>query len=91
MENHGNSICIKDDTLKYGSVNGFRLRKLTEREVFRLMDVSEEDIDRIQKAGISRTQQYKMAGNSIVTNVMYHIFRKMFVDTECEGEELTLF
>lgn len=69
----------------------FRIRKLTEREVFRLMDVSEEDIDRIQKAGISRTQQYKMAGNSIVTNVMYHIFRKMFVDTECEGEELTLF
>ena len=70
---------------------GFRIRKLTPRECFRLMDVSEEDIDRIQKAGISRTQQYKMAGNSIVTNVMYHIFRKMFVDTECEGEELTLF
>lgn len=71
--------------------NGFHIRKLTEREAFRLMDVSEEDIDRIQAAGISRTQQYKMAGNSIVTNVLYHIFRKMFVDTECEGEELTLF
>ena len=29
---------------------------------------------------ISKTQQYKMAGNSIVVNVLYHIFRKMFVE-----------
>lgn len=70
---------------------GFRIRKLTEREVFRLMDVSEDDIDRIQAAGISRSQQYKMAGNSIVTNVLYHIFRKMFIDTECESEQLSIF
>lgn len=69
----------------------FRIRKLSEREVFRLMDVSEEDIDRIQAAGISRSQQYKMAGNSIVTNVLYHIFRKMFIDTECESEQLSIF
>ena len=86
------STCISArPNMVYGESTSFRIRKLSEREVFRLMDVSEEDIDRIQKAGISRTQQYKMAGNSIVTNVMYHIFRKMFVDTECEGEELTLF
>lgn len=91
MENHGNSICIKDDIRKYGPVDGFRMRKLTEREVFRLMDVSEEDIDRIQKAGISRSQQYKMAGNSIVVSCLYHIFRKMFIDTGCEGIHKTLF
>lgn len=70
---------------------GFRIRKLSEREIFRLMDVSEDDIDRIQAAGISRSQQYKMAGNSIVTNVLYHIFRKMFIDTECESEQLSIF
>lgn len=72
-------------------VNGFRIRKLSEREVFRLMDVSEEDIDRIQKAGISRSQQYKMAGNSICTGVLFHIFRKLFIETECESKQLSLF
>lgn len=69
----------------------FRIRKLTEREVFRLMDVSEEDIDRIQNAGISRSQQYKMAGNSIVVACLYHIFRKLFIEQESESQQLTIF
>lgn len=69
----------------------FRIRKLTEREVFRLMDVSEEDIDRIQNAGISRRQQYKMAGNSIVVACLYHIFRKLFIEQESESQQLTIF
>ena len=68
---------------------GYRIRKLTERECFRLMDVPEEYIDRIQAAGISRSQQYKMAGNSIVVACMYHIWRKLFIDTEIKT--LTLF
>lgn len=40
---------------------------------------------------ISNTQQYKMAGNSIVVDVLYHIFRKMFVDTKDENKQLSLF
>ena len=56
------------------------MRKLTPRECFRLMDVSDSDIDKIQAAGISKTQQYKLAGNSIVVSCLYHIFRKMFLD-----------
>jgi DNA (cytosine-5)-methyltransferase 1 len=48
----------------------FRIRKLTPRECFRLMGVSEEDIDKIQAAGISDSQQYKLAGNSIVVDCM---------------------
>ena len=67
----------------------YRIRKLTERECFRLMDVSEEYIDRIQAAGISRSQQYKMAGNSIVVSCMYHIWRKLWIDTQIKT--LTLF
>lgn len=50
-----------------------------------------KDIDNIQKSGISKTQQYKMAGNSIVVDVLYHIFRKMFVYKECELQQLSLF
>lgn len=64
---------------------------LTNKEVFRLMGVSEADIDKIQKSGVSKTQQYKMAGNSIVVDVLYHIFRKLFVEKENENEQLTLF
>ena len=69
----------------------YRIRRLTERECFRLMDVDDEDIDKIQAAGISRSQQYKLAGNSIVTNVLFHIFRKLFIDKENENKQLTLF
>lgn len=69
----------------------FRVRRLTERELFRLMDLSEEDIDKIQAAGISKTQQARMAGNSIVCACMYHIFRKMFINTEQEEKQLQLF
>lgn len=67
----------------------YRIRKLTERECFRLMDVSESDIDKIQAAGISRTQQYKLAGNSIVVAVLVAIFNKLFIDTAIT--ELLLF
>lgn len=69
----------------------YRIRKLTPRECFRLMGVSEKDIGNIQKSGISKTQQYKMAGNSIVVDVLYHIFRKMFVDKKDENKQLSLF
>lgn len=71
--------------------DSYRIRKLTERECFRLMGVSEADIDKIQKSGVSKTQQYKMAGNSIVVDVLVHIFRKLFIEKENENEQLTLF
>ena len=75
----------------YGEITGYRIRKLTERECFRLMDVDDADIDKIQAAGISRSLQYKLAGNSICTGVLFHIFRKLFVDKENENKQLTLF
>lgn len=68
-----------------------RIRKLTPRECFRLMGVENEKIDIIQAAGISNSQQYKLAGNSIVENVLYHLFRKMFCETENESMQPTLF
>ena len=33
-----------------------------------------------EAAGISNTQQYKMAGNSIVVDVLEAIFRNLFLD-----------
>ena len=73
----------------------FRIRKLTPRECFRLMGVDDSDIDKIQAAGISQSGQYKLAGNSIVVDVLFHIFRKMFIDTDPDFDgtptQLTLF
>ena len=60
----------------------FRIRKLTPRECFRLMGVDDKDIDKIQAAGVSNSAQYKLAGNSIVVDVLFHIFRKMFIDPD---------
>lgn len=87
----GVSRALKSECCDAGVCQGYRIRKLTERECFRLMDVPEEYIDIIQKSGVSRSQQYKMAGNSIVVNVLYHIFRKAFIETENENSQLTLF
>ena len=69
----------------------YRIRKLTPRECFRLMDVDDADIDKIQGTGICNSQQCKLAGNSIVVNVLYHIFRKMFVEQGNEEQQLKLF
>ena len=71
-----------------------RIRKLTPRECFRLMGVSEPDIDKILNSGISNSACYKLAGNSIVKDVMTAIFDKLFVNTEQErkaGTQLSLF
>lgn len=54
----------------------YRIRKLTERETLRLMDVAEEDIDKMAAVN-SATQMYKQAGNSIVVGVMCAMFRQL--------------
>ncbi len=80
----------------------FRIRKLTPRECFRLMGVNDKDIDTIENAGISQSGMYKLAGNSIVAGgnytdskgnvdgVLYNIFRKMFIETDSESQQLSL-
>lgn len=69
----------------------YRIRKLTPRECFRLQDVSESDIDKMLNAKIAKTNLYKLAGNSICISPMYHIFRKLFIQKECESQQLELF
>lgn len=64
---------------------GFRVRKLTPRECFRLMDVREEDIDILLSAGIPETQLTHLAGNSIVVSCLYHIFDKLFIHPDQAG------
>ena len=72
-------ILIPQATKKGYIESDFRIRKLTPRECFRLMGMKEDDIDKIQEAGISNTQQYKMAGNSIVVDVLEAIFKNLYL------------
>lgn len=75
----------------YGESMGFRIRKLTPRECFRLQDVDDADIDKLLNSGISNSQLYKMAGNSITIAPLYHIFRKLFIEKDNENQQLALF
>lgn len=56
------------------------------------MDVCESDIDKIQASGVSESQQYKMAGNSIVVSVMAFCFKNLFSKEQPEEVgQLSLF
>ncbi len=56
----------------------FRIRKLTPKECFRLMGFTDADIENCQNIGISDTQLYKQAGNSIVTDVLFYIMLEIY-------------
>ena len=72
--------------------NPYFVRKLSTRELYRLMDLEETDIDTLMATDISKTSHSKLAGNSIVVSVLYHIFRTMFIDTvPIAGTQTTLF
>lgn len=112
-------ICINEEMYRVR----IRIRKLTERECFRLMDMEEEYIDKIQTYtypnddvftdfqgnvllseegkeqkcrkgnSISRTAQYKLAGNSIVTACLENIFEQLFYPDKSQPrvKQLSLF
>lgn len=64
----------------------FRVRKLTPKECYRLMGFKDEQFDKSQQF-TSDSQLYKQAGNSIVVDVLYYIFGKLFeVNTETRKE-----
>lgn len=65
----------------------YRIRKLTPLECWRLMGFTDEDYWNARKAleteyyngrDRSNSQMYKMAGNSIVVDVLEHIFKNLF-------------
>lgn len=58
--------------------NNIRIRKLTPKECFRLMGFSDKDFDAAHKVGVSNSQLYKQAGNSIVVDVLYYIYVELY-------------
>ena len=63
------------------TVNGKKylilIRKLTPLECWRLMGFTDEDFNAAKESGVSNSQLYKQAGNSIVKQVLMAIFRNM--------------
>jgi DNA (cytosine-5)-methyltransferase 1 len=59
--------------------NYYRIRKLIPRECGRLMDVSDEDITKMESVN-SNSQLYKQFGNSIVVGVMVAMFKNLHID-----------
>lgn len=74
----GLSRTLKADSHPAGVYDGIRIRKLTPRECFRLMGFSDQNFDAAKNAGISKSQLYKQAGNSIVVDVLYYIYVELY-------------
>ena len=61
-----------DTKCNQGIMDGFKIRRLTPRECFRLMDFPDTFT-----WNVSDSQAYKQAGNSIVVNVLYKILKQL--------------
>ncbi len=73
-------------------VRYFDIRKLTELECFRLMDVDEEDARKMCDSPLlSKSARYKLAGNSIVVNCLYLIFRNIWDKAQDTAKQPSLF
>lgn len=66
---------VEKDALVF---DGLMVRRLTPKECFRLMGFDDADFDLLAENGISNTQLYKMAGNSIVVNMLEFLFCQIF-------------
>ena len=69
----GLSRCLKANTHDAGVTDGVRIRKLTPKECWRLQGFPDWAFDRAKAAGVSDSQLYKQAGNSVTVNVVYEI------------------
>ncbi|MCY8798167.1 DNA (cytosine-5-)-methyltransferase [Bacillus inaquosorum] len=70
-----------------GEYPKYRIRKLTPLECFRLQAFDDEDFENAFAAGISNSQLYKQAGNSITVTVLESIFKELihtYVNKESE-------
>ena len=86
------AVAVKDtenylESNVLGSIdNPLRIRKLTPLEAWRLMGIDDEDFYKAKASGVSDSQLYKQAGNAIVVDVLYYIF-KQFIKGERKWNE----
>jgi DNA (cytosine-5)-methyltransferase 1 len=72
------------NTLEASSINQgvvtprYRIRKLTPLECWRLQGFSDEAHNKVRDAGVSSSQLYKQAGNSVSVNVIEELIKKLY-------------
>lgn len=72
------TMTTRPDTFGYVTPSpDVRIRKLTPTECWKLMGFTKEDCEKAIKAGISNSQLYKQAGNSIVVDVLMAILKEL--------------
>lgn len=72
FKNDGDEMFTITTQDRHGVFDGFKIRRLTPRECFRLMDFPDSFI-----WSVSDNQAYKQAGNSIVVGVLSEIIKKL--------------
>lgn len=77
VEKRQNGRRFKEDSATVFLKANHRIRKLTPKECWRLMGFKDEQFQRVVDAGVSNSQLYKQAGNSIITKCLYHIYLQL--------------
>lgn len=72
------TLTVKD---RHGIYDGLRIRKLTPRECWRLQGFPDWAFDKAKNAGISNSQLYKQAGNSVTVPVIYEIAKRLVIES----------
>lgn len=70
--------------------NHFKVRTLSPSEYWSLTGIDNSDFEKAQEVN-SNSQLYKQAGNAIVVDVLYHIFRQLLTDDLDRQEGIKLF
>lgn len=71
-------VIIDNNKTDEVNIDDYGIRRLTPRECWRLMDFSDSDFDKAKEVGMSDSQLYKQAGNSICVGVLYHIYKELY-------------
>ena len=84
LANNSNLYRVERDKNMSEKAEDWAIRKLTPDECWRLMGFNDDDVAKCRAVGMSDTQLYKQAGNSIVTNCIEllaeHIYKAQ-IDT----------
>lgn len=73
------------DDADIDKIQAFPYESLVEHPAYskeeRFRGMTEKEKRAAMKNSISNSSQFKLAGNSIVVDVLFHLFRKLFVET----------
>ena len=83
------------DDADIDKIQAFPYESLVEHPAYskeeRFRGMTDKEKRAAMRHSISNSAQYKLAGNSIVVDVLFHLFRKMFIETGADSEAQTLF